>query len=103
MVKTVISMDVSTINWPETITVALMILGSVGGVIGKKYLGKALGGVSAIADMLTEFSELLVLISKAGEDENLTTEEWTKIKTQAKELNRCMTLIKGKFGETFKV
>ena len=96
-------MDVTTINWPETITGILTIVVAVGGVVGKKYLGKALGGVAAIADLLTEFSELLVIISKAGTDETLTKEEWAEIKAQAKELDRCMTLIKGKFGETFKV
>lgn len=98
-----INMDATTINWPETITAIIAIVMSVGGVIGKKYLGKALGGVAAIADLLTEFSELLVLISKAGEDGNLTEEEWTKIKEQARELDKCVTLIKGKFGKTFNV
>ena len=96
-------MDVSSISWPETITSVLAIVIAIGGVIGKKYLGKALGGVAAIADLLTEFSELLVLISKAGEDGNLTEEEWTKIKEQARELDKCVTLIKGKFGKTFNV
>ena len=91
-------MDVSTIDIPITITAILTIAVAVGGIAGRTYIGKALEGVALVADILVDVGNLLITISKAGEDGNLSPEEWTKIKEQARAIEAHLVAIQGKFG-----
>ena len=65
-------MDVSTIDIPSAITAILTIAVAVGGIAGRTYIGKALEGVALVADILVDVGNLLIIISKAGEDGNLS-------------------------------
>lgn len=94
-------MDFSTIDVPSAVTAILTIVMAVGGVVGKQYLGKALAGLAEIADLLVEVGQLLITISKAGEDNQLTAEEWTAVKERAREIHVALLRIQGKFGSFF--
>lgn len=80
------------------ITAILTIIVAVGGVLGKTYLSKALEGLALVADILVELGQLLIIISKSGEDGALSPEEWGLIKEQAKEVEKHLIAIQGKFG-----
>ena len=91
-------MDITTIDIPSTITAILTIIVAVGGVLGKAYIGKALTGLALIADILVDVGQLIITISKAGEDGALSPAEWTAIKEQAREIETHLIAIQGKFG-----
>lgn len=91
-------MDITTIDIPSMVTAILTIIVAVGGILGKTYIGKALEGVALVADILVDVGDLLITISKAGEDGALSSEEWTKIKEQARAIEAHLVAIQGKFG-----
>lgn len=80
------------------VTAILTIIVAVGGVLGKTYIGKALEGVALVADILVDVGDLMITISKAGEDGALSPEEWTKIKEHARAIEAHLVAIQGKFG-----
>lgn len=90
--------DISSIDVPGTITAILAIVMAVGGIVGRSYFNKALGGLSLVADVLVDVGQLMITISKAGEDGTLTPEEWTCIKEEARDIQAHLTAIAGKFG-----
>ena len=101
--------DISTIDIPTTITALLTIIVAVGGALGKSYVGKALGGISTLAEGLGQVStilvnvgQLLITISKAGADGVLSPEEWTAIKDQARAIQADLLILQGKL-EAFKI
>lgn len=110
-------MDVTTVNWAETMTSVMAIIVALGGAGSIKYIGKALGGVSAtseiiksVSDCLKAMSKLLIAISEAGADGKLTEDEWKNIretaielKTEIDEIKECADATRGKFGDVFKV
>ncbi|MCK9570252.1 hypothetical protein M0R72_15005 [Candidatus Pacearchaeota archaeon] len=91
-------MDISTIDVPTAITAILTIVVTIGGVLGKTYISKALAGLADVADLLVEIGQLMITISKAGEDGALSPEEWASIKEQAREIQADLLRIQGKFG-----
>ena len=91
-------MDISAIDIPNAVTAILTIIVAVGGVLGKTYISKALAGLADVADLLVEVGQLIITISKAGEDSTLSPEEWTAIKEQAREIQEDLLRIQGKFG-----
>jgi hypothetical protein len=91
-------MDITTIDIPSTVTAILTIIVAVGGILGKTYISKALAGVALLADILVDVGQLMIIISKAGEDGALSPEEWTAIKEQAREIEQTLIAIQGKFG-----
>lgn len=91
-------MDITTIDIPSMVTAILTIIVAVGGILGKTYIGKALEGVALVADILVDVGDLLITISKAGEDGTLSSEEWTKIKEKARAIEAHLVAIQGKFG-----
>jgi len=90
--------DISQIDIPSAITALLTILVAVFGIVGKTYLGKAMGGLALIADVLVDVGQLIITITKAGEDGALSPEEWTKIKEQARDIQAHLLAIQGKLG-----
>jgi hypothetical protein len=94
--------DLSTIDIPSALTALLTILVAVGGIAGKTYIGKALDGVSLVADVLVDVGQLMITISKAGADGTLSPEEWTTIKNEAREIQAELQAIAGKFGTVLK-
>ena len=90
--------DLSTIDIPSAVTAILTILVAVGGILGKTYISKALGGLSLVADVMVDVGQLMISISKAGADGTLTPEEWTSIKEQARDIQAHLQAIQGKFG-----
>jgi hypothetical protein len=90
--------DLSNIDIPSMVTALLTILVAVGGILGKTYISKALGGLALVADVLVDVSGLMIAISKAGADGTLTPEEWTLIKEDAREVQAHLIAIQGKFG-----
>jgi len=46
--------------------------------------------------------QLMITISKAGEDGALSPEEWTKIKEDARDIQAHLQAIAGKFGNALK-
>ena len=95
-------MDISTVDIPGTITAILAIVVAAGGVVGKTYLSKAMSGLSLVADVLVDVGQLIITISKAGEDGQLSTEEWTSIKEQARDIQAHLLNIQGKLGTIMK-
>lgn len=95
-------MDISTIDVPGLITALMAIVVTVGGVVGKRYIGEALAGLADVADLLVEVGQLIISISKAGEDGTLSPEEWTTIKEHAREIQADLLRIQGKFGNVLK-
>ena len=91
-------MDITTIDIPSTVTAILTIIVAVGGVLGKTYVGKALEGLALVADIQVDVGQLIITISKAGADNELSPEEWATIKEQAKEIEKHLIAIQGKFG-----
>jgi hypothetical protein len=94
--------DISTIDIPGTITAILAIVVTIGGIAGKTYISKALEGLSLVADVMVDVGQLMITISKAGEDGTLTADEWTKIKEDARSIQSHLTAIAGKFGTVLK-
>ena len=90
--------DISSIDIPSAVTAILTILVAVGGILGKTYISKALGGLSLVADILVDVGQLMITISKAGEDGKLDEAEWTKIKEQARDIQAHLIAIQGKLG-----
>lgn len=90
--------DISTIDIPGTVTAIFAIVVAIGGIVGKTYISKALEGLSLVADILVDVGQLMITISKAGEDGTLTPEEWTKIKEEARDIQAHLQAIAGKFG-----
>lgn len=95
-------MDISTVDIPGTITAILAIVVAAGGVVGKTYLSKAMSGLSLVADVLVDVGQLIITISKAGEDGQLSPEEWTSIKEQARDIQAHLLNIQGKLGTIMK-
>jgi hypothetical protein len=91
-------MNITAIDIPNAVTAILTIIIAVGGVLGKSYITKALSGLACVADILLDVGELIICISKAGEDGALSPEEWTEIKTHAREIQASLQAIQGKFG-----
>ncbi len=91
-------MDISTIDVPSAVTAILTIIVAVGGILGKTYISQALTGLADVADLLVEVGQLIITITKAGEDGALSPEEWTTIKDQAREIQEDLLRIQGKFG-----
>ncbi len=91
-------MDISTVDVPGAVSAILAIMIAAGGVIGKTYIGKALAGLSLVADVLVDVGQLMITIAKAGEDGKLTEGEWTQIKEQARDIQAHLQAIQGKFG-----
>jgi hypothetical protein len=90
--------DISQIDIPGTVTAIMAIVVAIGGIAGRAYVNKALDGISLVADVLVDVGQLMIVISKAGEDGVLTPEEWTCIKEEAREIQAHITAIAGKFG-----
>jgi hypothetical protein len=94
--------DISTIDIPTMVTAILTLVVAVGGVLGKAKIGEALTGLSDVADVIVDVGQLMITISKAGEDGALTPEEWTSIKEQAREIQKELQAIQGKYGSILK-
>ena len=101
--------DISTIDIPTAVTALFAIVASVGGVLGKTYISKALGGITTLADSIGQVSavlvsvgQLLITISKAGADGVLSPEEWVTIKDQARVIQADLFVLQGKL-EAFKI
>jgi hypothetical protein len=92
------AIDITAMDIPTLVTALLTIVVTVGGVLGKSYIAKALSGLALVADILVDVGELIICISKAGEDGALSPEEWTEIKTHAREIQAKLLAIQGKFG-----
>jgi len=97
--------DISTIDIPTLATAILTIIVTIGGVLGKTYISKALSGVttaacglSEVATLLVSVGQLLITISKAGEDGKLSEEEWTAIKEQARVIQADLLVLQGKLS-----
>lgn len=90
--------DVGTIDIPTLVTAILAIVVAVGGALGKQKIGQAIAGLSDVADLIVDVGQLIITISKAGEDGTLTPEEWTTIKEQAREIQAELLMVKGKYG-----
>ncbi len=94
--------DISIVDVPTLVTAVLTILLSVGGVAGavvfRNFKGEALSILADIADILVGVGQLIITIAKAGEDEKLSTEEWTAIKEQAREIQADLLRMQGKLG-----
>ena len=90
--------DISTIDIPTAVTAIFVLITTIGGVLGKKYVSQALEGLGYVADVLVDVGQLMITISKAGEDGALSPEEWTSIKEQAREIQAELLQLKGKFG-----
>jgi hypothetical protein len=91
-------MDISAVDVPGSVTAILTIAVAAGGVLGKAYLSKAFEGLSLMADVLVDVGQLMITISKAGEDSKLSPEEWTQIKEQARDIQAHLLAMQGKFG-----
>ena len=94
--------DISTIDVPGTRTAIFAIIVTVGGIAGRSYINKALEGLSLVADVMVDVGQLMITISKAGEDGALSPEEWTKIKEDARDIQAHLQAIAGKFGNALK-
>lgn len=92
------AIDMNQIDIPTLITAILTIIVAVGGVLGKQKIGEALAGLSDVADLFVDVGNLIITITKAGEDGALGPEEWTEIKTQARHIQASLLIIKGKYG-----
>ena len=97
--------DISGIDIPTMATAILTLIVTIGGVLGKTYIGKALSGIttaacgmSEVAGVLVAVGQLMITISKAGEDNNLTPEEWTTIKEQARAIQADLLVLQGKLS-----
>jgi hypothetical protein len=91
-------MDISTVDVPGAVSAIMAIAIAAGGVVGKAYIGKALEGLSMVADVLVDVGQLMITIAKAGEDGKLSEEEWTQIKEQARDIQAHLLAMQGKFG-----
>lgn len=101
--------DISTIDIPTVVTALFAIIASVGGVLGKTYIGKALSGITTLANGLGQVSavlvsvgQLMITISKAGADGTLSPDEWTTIKDQARAIQADLLKLQGAL-EAFKI
>ncbi len=93
-------MDTSTIDIPTAVTAILTIIVAIGGVLANKFKGDIIGVLMDIADLLVEVGQLIITITKAGEDNQLSTEEWTAIKEQAREIQEDLLRLQGRVGST---
>jgi hypothetical protein len=94
--------DFSTIDIPTMVTAILTIVVAAFGIVGKAKIGQALGGLSDVADVISDVGNLIITITKSGADNTLTPEEWTDIKTQARHIQEQILMIKGKYGSALK-
>jgi hypothetical protein len=96
-------MDQLNIDVPTATTAILTLVMAVGGILVQKWKGSLLTLLSDFADLLVDIANLLITISKAGEDGQLTADEWTNIKTQAREIQEDLLRLQGKLGGIVKL
>jgi len=92
------AIDMNSLDIPTLVTAILAIVVAAFGVIGKAKIGEALAGLSDLSDIFVDVGNLIITISKAGEDGALSPDEWTNIKTQARHVQEQLLMLKGKYG-----
>lgn len=82
-------MDLNAIDFPTLLTYGIGVVIIVGGPIGIMYIRNLKNVISTVATasydlaaVCTEVGELMAAFSAAMEDDNITPEEWAKIKSE---------------------
>lgn len=90
--------DLSTVDWPVTLTAILALLIALGGAWTLNKRGKFVGAIGTLTDTLVDVAQLMTDFSNAIADDKIEQVELDIMKAKALEIKNQMIALKAELG-----